>query len=55
MEEINIGKFFDDINLFLKNKNIQLDSLIVVCLIIFLISENNSDYILLGILFLLIF
>ncbi len=54
MKDFNLSSFTNTINLFLENKNIDLDNLIIICLICFLISENSSDFVLIIILFLLI-
>ena len=54
MEDFNYNQIIDKINIFLQNKNIQLDNLIIVCLLILLFLENEFDLILFGILILLI-
>lgn len=55
MEELNYTQIINKLNNFLENKNIQLDNLIIVCLLILLFLENDFDLILFIILFLLIF
>ena len=54
MEDFNYNQIINNINIFLQNKNIQLDNLIIVCLLILLFLENEFDLILFGILILLI-
>lgn len=54
MEDFNYNQIINKINIFLQNKNIQLDNLIIVCLLILLFLENEFDLILFGILILLI-
>ena len=48
-------KIINNLNYFLEQKNIQVDNTILVCLIIFLILQNETDFILFIILGLLIF
>ena len=55
MDNFDYNKIIDNLNNFLIKKNIQVDNTILVCLIIFLILQNESDYILFIILSLLIF
>lgn len=55
MEEFNYNKIIDNLNSFLAKKNIQVDNTLLVCLIIFLLLENESDFLLFIILGLLIF
>ena len=54
MEDFSYNQIINKINVFLQNKNIQLDNLIIVCLLILLFLENEFDLILFGILILLI-
>lgn len=55
MEDFNYNKIIDNLSSFLQNKNIQIDNLIIVCLLILLFLENDFDFILFIILGLLIF
>ena len=55
MEDFNYSQIIDKINIFFEKKNIQLDNLIIVCLLILLFMENDFDIILFIILVLLIF
>lgn len=55
MEDFNYNNIIDSINNFLTKKNIQVDNTILVCLIILLLIENESDFLLFIILGLLIF
>lgn len=54
MEDFNFNQIINKLNTFLENKNIQLDNLIIVCLLILLFLENDFDLILFVILILLI-
>lgn len=54
MEDFNFNEIINKLNVFLENKNIQLDNLIIVCLLILLFLENDFDFILFIILILLI-
>lgn len=55
MEQLNYNQVIDKLNSFLSKKNIQVDNVILVCLILFIILEEINDIQLLVILFLLIF
>ena len=55
MEDLYYNKIIDSLNNFLTQKNIQVDNTILVCLIIILLIENETDFILFIILGLLIF
>lgn len=55
MDNFDYNKIIDNLNNFLIQKNIQVDNTILVCLIIFLILQNETDFILFIILGLLIF
>lgn len=54
MEDLNYNQIINKLNTFLENKNIQLDNLIIVCLLIFLFLEKDFDLVLFIILILLI-
>lgn len=54
MEDLNFNYIVNKLNTFLENKNIQLDNLIIVCLLTLLFLENDFDLILFIILILLI-
>lgn len=54
MENFNYNQIINNLNNFLEKKNIQLDNLIIVCLLILLFLENDFDLILFIILILLI-
>lgn len=54
MENFNYNQIINNLTNFLENKNIQLDNLIIVCLLILLFLENDFDLILFIILILLI-
>ena len=55
MDNFDYNKIINNINTFIAQKNIQVDNTILVCLIIFLILQNENDFILFIILGLLIF
>ena len=55
MDDFSYNKIINNLNYFLEQKNIQVDNTILVCLIIFLILQNETDFILFIILGLLIF
>lgn len=55
MEDFDYNKIIDNISNFLNKKNIQVDNTILVCLILFLLFQNETDFILFIILGLLIF
>lgn len=54
MEDFNFNQILTNLNNFLENKNIQLDNLIIVCLLILLFLESDFDLVLFIILILLI-
>lgn len=54
MEDFTFNQIMNNLYTFLENKNIKLDNLIIVCLLILLFLENNFDLVLFIILILLI-